>query len=83
MQIVLIAPRVGELVVFPSFVYREEHQMISLRLVKFGSLLVGLGSLVLRAIKERLHREHRNDRQHFLSTRKIHRRQQNLGQVGV
>lgn len=44
---VLITPGVGELVVLPGVVDRQQGQVVPLRLVKLGLLLVSQGLLVL------------------------------------
>ena len=44
---VLIAPRVGELVVLPGVIHRQQGQMVSLGLMELSLLLVSQGLLVL------------------------------------
>lgn len=49
---VLIAPLVGESVHFPSFVHRQHRQMVSIFVVKFGTLLIGQLLLLTRSVED-------------------------------
>src|SRR5688500_12363678 len=53
---ILETPRIGELVGFPSIVDIEESEMVTVRIVELGFLLVGLCLLVFGTVEDGLDR---------------------------
>lgn len=77
---VLVAPGGTVLGVFPAVVHVEQRQVVAVRVVEFGFLLVGLLLLVLGPVEDGLHGKHRDDSEHLVGASQVHGGDQNLGE---
>mmetsp|Transcript_33354 Transcript_33354/g.72868 ORF Transcript_33354/g.72868 Transcript_33354/m.72868 type:complete len:406 (-) Transcript_33354:2027-3244(-) len=78
---VLVAPRIGEAVVCPSFVDLQQRTVISLRLVELRLLLVRHGLLILRSVEYVLNAQHGHDRHDLIAAPQVHGSQQHLREL--
>ena len=78
---VVRAPRVRELARLPTFVRREQRQVVALCLVELGLLGVRLVFLVARSVEDARYGEHRDDRQDLFGALEFDRRDEHLGQL--
>mmetsp|Transcript_56637 Transcript_56637/g.123121 ORF Transcript_56637/g.123121 Transcript_56637/m.123121 type:complete len:454 (-) Transcript_56637:502-1863(-) len=81
MHKVLETPGVGVFVVLPALVDGEEAEVVALGLVELALLLVGLGLLLLGPVEDVLHAQHADDGEHLVAAAKVHRGEEDLGQL--
>lgn len=68
LDIVLIAPRVRELARLPPVVYRQQGQMVALRLMELGLFAIRLRLLLFRPVEDVLYAQHCDDGEDLFGT---------------
>ena len=83
LDVVIPTPDVGVLVCLPVLVDCEKGKVISFWLIELCSFLISYTLLVLGSIKNSLHRQHRNNRNNFITTSQVNWSQKHFTQIRI